>query len=105
MKKFLLLILLVNLPTFGMCSIDNLDEVCSLPGFREQVSPTYNPRNNIREFSSSPEARLKSIDRSDISKQVRDFAPVESDFNYNSSCQFGVCLQDRSTPLFEQPKY
>ena len=37
-------------------------------------------------------------------QQIREFAPAESDYSYNSSCQFGVCMQNRSTPLFQQPK-
>ncbi len=107
MKKLIVLFsLLMTLPCLSACPIESGEMVCSVAGFREQVTPTYQPRGNIREFSSSPEARLNAIDRSEISKQIRDFSATESNFNYNSSCQFGVCLQqDQNTPLFQQKKH
>ena len=104
MKKFLIsLSLLISLPSFALCPIDGGETVCSLPGFREQVTPVYYPQTNISEFADSPEARLNPLDRSDIREQAESFAPQESNFNYNSSCQFGVCLQNRANPLFQKP--
>ena len=106
MKKIFILssILIVSAlsPVFAMCSIDESATVCSVPGFREKVSPIYNPNSQIKEFSGSPEARLKPLNRRDISNEANSFAPSENNFNYNSSCQFGVCLQNRDTPLFQK---
>lgn len=106
MKKLFIItsILIVSLclPSFATCSIEENETVCSLPDFREKVSPIYNPNSNITEFSGSPEARLAPLDRSDIRNESGSFAPTESNFNYNSSCQFGVCLQNRDTPLFRK---
>ena len=113
MKKFLIILsFLVAIPLFPLnsparaaCPIEGGETVCSLPGFRERVTPVYNPTgDNLSEFSDSPEARLKPIDRSDIREQAESFAPTENDYNYNSSCQFGVCLQNRAKPLFQQGK-
>lgn len=111
MKKFLIIsVILLSTPfiypnlSFAACPVDGGETVCSLSGFRERVSPIYSPSSNISEFSDSPEARLKPIDRSDIREQAQSFAPTQYDYNYNSSCQFGVCLQNRDTPLFQQPK-
>ena len=105
MKKFLILsALLFAIPTFAACPIDGSETVCQLPGFREQVEPIYNHKSNISEFSGTPAGRLNPVDRSDIGQQIRQFSPAESDYSYNSSCQFGVCMQNRSTPLFQQPK-
>ena len=105
MKKFLILSALIfALPTFAVCAIEGGDTVCSLPGFREQITPTYDPKSNISEYSDSPEARLNPIDRSDIEQEMRRFTPAEGNYSYNSSCQFGVCMQNKSTPLFQQPK-
>ena len=104
MKKFLILsALLFALPSYSMCAVDGGDTVCSLPNFREQVSPIYKPQSGISEFSGTPEARLRPLDRKDIMQEVKGNSPAGSDLNYNSSCQFGVCLQNRSTPLFQQP--
>ena len=106
MKKIFILssILIVSAlsPVFAMCSIDENATVCSVPGFREKVSPIYNPNSQIKEFSGSPEARLTPLNRSDIRNEANSFAPSENNFNYNSSCQFGVCLQNRDTPLFQK---
>lgn len=106
MKKIFILssILIVSAlsPVFAMCSIDESATVCSVPGFREKVSPIYNPNSQIKEFSGSPEARLTPLNRSEIRNEANSFAPSENNFNYNSSCQFGVCLQNRDTPLFQK---
>ncbi len=110
MKKFLILSIFVIplvypviIPARAACPIEGGETVCSLPGFRERVTPVYNPTgSNINEFSDSPEARLNPIDRSDIREQAESFAPTEKSFNYNSSCQFGVCLQNSTKPLFQQ---
>ena len=112
MKKFLIFsILVIPLifpfisPARAACPIEGGETVCSLPGFRERVTPVYNPSGeNLSEFADSPEGRLKPLDRSDIREQAESFAPTESDYNYNSSCQFGVCLQNRSKPLFQNSK-
>ncbi len=107
MKKILLFVILLISATqisFATCPIDGNETVCSLPGFREKVSPVYNPSSNLKEFSGSPEARLHPLDRSDIRDQAQSFAPNQYDYSYNSSCQFGVCLQNRDTPLFQQSK-
>lgn len=103
MKKFLIYsAILIALPSYAVCSIEGGETVCSLPGFREQVSPIYSPQTNINEFSGSPEARLKPMERSDIRVQTENFPKVESNYNYNSNCQFGVCLMDRNNTLFQK---
>ena len=107
MKKiFIFFCLLLTVPTFAMCSVEEGATLCSssVAGIREEFSPTYNPQSGISEFSNTPEARLKPIKRNDIEYQMRKFAPSESNFNYNSSCQFGVCLENRNTPLFQQSR-
>ncbi len=114
MKKFLInsfgvmfllsFVTTCQLPLFAACPIEGGETVCSLPDFREQVSPTYSPKSNISEFSDTGEARLNPIKRDDIEQEFKRFRPGETDYSYNSSCQFGVCMQNRSTPLFQQPK-
>lgn len=102
-KYFILAAMLFSMPVFALCSIEEGAETCSISaGFREEMSPTYNPQSSIKEFSGTPEARLNPIKRDNTDNQSRSFAPAESNFNYNSSCQFGVCLQNRNTPLFQQ---
>ena len=106
MKKIFILssILIVSvfLPSFALCPVHEGATACSVPAVREKVSPIYNPNSQIKEFSGSPEARLTPLNRSDIRNEANSFAPSENNFNYNSSCQFGVCLQNRDTPLFQK---
>lgn len=103
MKNLLIpaVLILFTIPAFSMCSIDEA-AVCTLPGFREQLTPTYSQKTNINEFADSPEVRLNPINRDDIQIQTREFAPQESNYSYNSSCQFGVCMQNRAKPIFQQ---
>ena len=52
MKKYLILFaMFIVMPAYAMCPVEDGAAVCSLPGFREQVSPIYNPKTNINEFS------------------------------------------------------
>ncbi len=103
MKKILIIAgISLVLPSYALCSIEDGTTVCALPGFREQLAPTYSQQTNINEFAESPEVRLNPIQRNDLQTQTREFAPAESNYNYNSSCQFGVCMQNRTKPLFQQ---
>ena len=104
MNKILMAMsLLIVLPSFATCSIDGTT-VCSLPGFREQIPQVYSPNSNINVFSGSPEARLKPATRNEIKEELRHFAPVENDYSYNSSCQFGVCMKGGDSLLFKPQK-
>ena len=105
MKKiFIIPALLIVLPSFAACPIDAGEAVCSLPGFREQLPPIYQQDTNISEFAETPEVRLNPLRREDVPTDRQGVTPAGSSFNYNSGCQFGVCMQNRSTPLFQQPK-
>lgn len=104
MKKFIVMLaFLFALPSYATCPIDSGETVCSLPGFREQVSPIYQTTPFMGDLNDQPDTQLAPTKRNEIEQQFRQFAPSGSDLNYNSSCQFGVCMQNRSTPLFQQP--
>ena len=87
MKKFLInsfgvmfllsFVTTCQLPLFAACPIEGGETVCSLPDFREQVSPTYSPKSNISEFSDTGEARLNPIKRDDIEQEFKRFRPVK----------------------------
>lgn len=101
-KYFILAAIFATMPVFALCSIEEGAEVCAVPGFREKFQPTYNPQSNLKEFSDTPEARLNPVKRTDFSEEARNFSNPNSNNNYNSNCQFGVCLQDRGKPIFNQ---
>ena len=101
MKKFLVLLtMFVSLPVFAVCPVEGGETVCTLPNFREKFQPVYSPNNSISEFSGSPETRLKPLDKS--VRQFNEFTPSGNGNSYNSGCQFGICLQNKSTPLFQR---
>ena len=53
MKKYLILFaMFLVMPAYAMCPVEDGAAVCSLPGFREQVSPIYNPKAIIQVVSS-----------------------------------------------------
>lgn len=93
MKKYLVIsIFLFSLPSFAACPIDGGDTVCSLPSFREQVSPVFKETNTLGNFNSNqPNGQLQPLNREDPINQMRG---PNNNLNYNSGCQFGVCLQN-----------
>ena len=105
MKKFLYIsVLSLFIPAYASCNLEDLDNnsVCSIQNLRKNINPIYTHNSNVSEFSSNPESRLQPIKRSDIEETTRTFEPTESDYSYNTSCQFGVCLQNRKAPLFKK---
>lgn len=103
MKRLLFLSsFLITIPVFATCSIDGLS--CSLAEFQKSSDTTYSTKPIINEFAVSPEARLKPDENTPDKKMLRDFGPNNSEYGYNTNCQFGVCYERNTTPLFNQLK-
>ena len=94
MKNFFIIIsaLVLSLPSFALCPIEGGESVCSLPEFREQVSPIYNDNSG----GITPNVQLQPLKREDPMKSMRD---PNNELNYNSGCQFGVCLPKTNDTL------
>ena len=106
MKGFLIISsLLISSYAFAACPID-IDEnsACSIAQFQEPMNMTYTQSGNIKEYSETPEARLKPNRNVAGEKMLREFGPRESNFSYNADCQFGVCYDKGGTALFLQDK-
>lgn len=89
MKKLLIIpAVLIALPAFSACSIEGGETVCTLPNFREQISPIYQESPSATPY---PNAQLQPLNRTDPIEQMRG---PNNTLNYNSGCQFGVCLQN-----------
>ena len=89
MKKFLIVpAILLSLPSYALCPIGDGETVCTLPEFRQQVRPIYQESPSL---NSTPNINLQPLSRTDPMKQMRG---PNNDLNYNSGCQFGVCLRD-----------
>ena len=102
-KVFILSVILITSPIFASCPIDNLTGACSIAEFQKQqpMQRTYSPKSTIKEFSGSPEARLKPSQNKEPQKDLRDFGPQPTNYSYNSDCQFGVCNKSGTPQLFE----
>ena len=91
MKKYLILsALFVILPSYSACAIDG-ESVCTLPEFRQQVTPMFKQSTGIQPNIDNTPGQLQPLNRADPINSMRS---PNNDLNYNSGCQFGVCLQN-----------
>ncbi len=95
MKKMIIAaILLVNAGIgFAACSIDGL--VCSATDaarIREPYKPMYQNYDKAADFNGEPFIRLAPADRSSVDRTFKDHNQLQNQNQYNSNCQFGVCL-------------
>ena len=90
MKKFVLFLILslFSIPVFAACSIE-YGKPCtasaggiSMPSLDERIEP--NPFDETRE---------KALQNQNLNQKIMNNQYQESD--YNSNCQFGVCLPER----------
>ena len=103
MKSFLIAtIILTSLPAFATCPLDNDSLSCSMAQFQKPMDMTYSTRDSIKEYSGTPEARLRPTRNQAGEKMLREFGPTSRDFNYNADRQFGVCYDKGENPLFLQ---
>lgn len=109
-NSILFLMLFAATGVFAACPIDGISNAC-VAQFQNSITPPYtqfqptpitqpkstlqqNPQ--VREFSPTPTST--TINRGDLGeKALRTFGPQDSDFGYNSSCQFGIC-RNTGTP-------
>ena len=105
MKKYLIIaVILTTTSAYASCPIDGITESCSIAEIQtpQPLHRTYAPASSIKEFSDTPEARLKPAQNDKPSRQLRDFGPQTADYSYNTSCQFGICNRSGTPQLFEK---
>ena len=92
MEKFFLICfsLSIIVPSYALCPIESGESVCSLPQLREQVSPIFKD-TSVGTTMSNPQVNLQPLSRESSIEQMRG---PNNNLNYNSGCQFGMCLQD-----------
>ena len=90
MKKIFIIpaMFVLSLLLYASCPIDAGETVCALPGLREKVEPIYKESQSATPY---PNATLQPLNRQDPIEQMRG---PNNNLNYNSGCQFGVCLQN-----------
>ena len=88
MKKLIFYALLIALIIFVFQLIARGYNYSS---FRQEFNPTYN--SSPKRFSEEPPARLEIKKDNRIHNQLREFRnDTNENTEYNSSCQFGVCM-------------
>lgn len=104
MKNLIILIIfLTSAYSYAACPIDGDITSCSIAKIQTQkpMQQTYAPNSSIKEFSGTPEARLRPSQNDTPSKNLREFGPQPADYSYNTNCQFGVCNPSGTPQLFE----
>lgn len=116
--------LLLVLPVYSACPVDNVSASCSLADAVKFPSPIIDRGldTNVGDKSSGA-VRVPEVGRSSVSKSytstidekritternykeqppLRDYRQNKNDFSYNASCQFGFCNQTGTPQLFQQ---
>ena len=104
MKYYLIAsILLISNFAIASCPIDENATACSIATFQQPtpMQNTYTQQSNIKEYSDTPETRLKPAQNDRPSRNLRDFGPQPADYSYNTSCLFGICNPTGTPELFK----
>ena len=102
MKKILMIIvLLTSLPVYSACSVEE-GGTCKVADLMNQpMQRTFGQsKPMIKEFSGTPEVRLKPAQNEPLSEHPRNFGPKTTDYSYDNTCQFGVCQKNGVPTLF-----
>jgi len=106
MKKLIsLIVILIACPTFATCPIDS--DACvaefqqtSLPDIILPASKPFSSQNTGN-FLETP-ATVQASREYEPKNNLRNFRSTEQDYGYNSSCQFGVCMDTGTPKVFPQ---
>lgn len=110
MKNILTLIVIsISIPVFAACPINGNGGACvaefqqtGIPALKS-VSPVIEPAIPKTNFSETP-AMVNSNREYQAKKDLRSFPNTEQDYGYNSSCQFGVCMDTGTPKSFPVPQ-
>ena len=84
----------MGLGVSAMCSIDGntCTAATDLEIIRYPFTPIYNEYGSEADFGGDPFVRISPADRSHIHQSFRTQNEMQNRNNYDSNCQFGVCL-------------
>lgn len=108
MKNLLFLIAILSIiPAFASCPIDGNSSAC-IAEFQQTSIPdvTQNPAllstpAPANTFSATPPI-IDTEREIGPTKNLRNFGTTSQDYGYNSSCQFGVCMETGTPKTFRQ---
>ena len=99
MKKYCFLIaVLIVLPVYALCPIEGGETVCSLPDYGEQTVPLFQ-QTNAGINTNNPNTKLQPMSKTNPIEQM---SGPNNSLNYNSGCQFGMCLQNPNNIMRKQ---
>lgn len=102
MKKFFLLtVILATMPVFASCPIDGSGSACTIAEFQTPKMQPYSKKSDVQEFSEEQPTDLEPTSMT-TERSLRTFMQKGSDFNYNASCQFGICKQTGTPQSFPE---
>lgn len=89
MKKYLIIaLLLAAAPSFGLCPIEGGETVCSLTPYQGSSPNVFeNQKTDLQ--MNKPNKMLQPLNKTNPIEEIRG---PNVPMNYNSGCQFGVCL-------------
>ena len=105
-KILLLIFILTSFPAYASCPIDGISNSCVA-----EIQPVTLPP--LQSSSPLPQKQLKLFTETpstlDISREIkpakaREFSSNNTEYGYNSSCQFGVCMDTGTPKIFTQDK-
>jgi len=93
MKKFLIiLVLFASASVHALCPVDITGEsVCTLPDYGQKSMPSFSGQENSVGIKTEP---IRSNSVPNLTPLNINSDKRAGQFQYDSSCQFGVCLQD-----------
>ena len=94
MKKFLLFYLMLSsLSAYATCPIDVSGEsVCSISNFNSNTLPIFQSPNSGKNLNNSSIGIQQQMPQNTLNKNL--YNQSDSIMQYNSGCQFGICVQD-----------
>ena len=88
-KTFLLIICLLIMPVYAICSIDSTDKKsCSLSGVNENELPLYQQSKIIKN-----DMQYKNFSNNNSFQQIQN---LDNNINNNVNCPFGICLENEN---------
>ena len=105
MYKIVLPIFILTLfPVYASCPVDGSGESC-VAEIQSQILPPLQPSSPLPQKQSKLFTETPST--LDISREIkpvksRSFGSNNTEYGYNSSCQFGVCMDTGTPKIFQQ---
>ena len=90
MKKFLILLSFICIPSYALCPIEAGESVCTLPDLDSSL-PLFQSSGSSSNINNT-QIQLQPMKKEGATNKIN--LPGMNNMNYNTGCQFGNCIQD-----------